>query len=1311
MKILVVEDEQAVVRTLQILLSSYNYAVDIARDGETGLQMADAFDYDLIMLDVILPKLDGISVCQQLRAKGWQKPILLLTGQGEGRQKAIALNAGADDYMVKPFDAEELVARVQALLRRKQLTQSPVLTWGLLSVDPSSQRVAYGTHLLAVTPKEYAILELFLRQPQRALNARAILDHVWSSIESPGEEAVRVHIKELRQKLTAVGAPKDLIQTKYRVGYQLNPQYSNFLAVQVNQQPTAPQIAALSQVNEQLRLALEELRSTQEELLQQNAQLTAAQQTIALERQRYQELFEFAPDAYCVTDMYGVIQEANRAASELFQFASHRLLGKPLVVFIAQPDRQDFYRRLNQLDFEQNWEVTVQPRRGTPFSALVAVTSHRNLQNEVVSLCWSLRDIRLRKAMEQQLQTAHAQLERQVADRTAELVATNQALRQREQFLSSIYDGADQAVFVIEVTEANDFYYSGFNRLAEQLAGDRTQALEDKTPEQAFGDTIGGRFRQNYERCLQAGSSISYEEYVIFENHIIWTLTTLSPLRDQQGRIYRLIGTATDISSRKQLELSLQNSEGKLSRILDSAIAAISSFRVYANRDWEYEYWSAGCERLFGYDLEDYADKSFWMSQVVPDDRDQILMPLFDDFFAERDATVEYRFRRKDGSIRWFSSSYTSRKIAEDCWIVTTVNHDISDRKQAELEARKFISLANNSSELIGMCDMDFKPLYLNAAGQQMMGIEDLQQYGDTLVREFFFPEDQEFIVNEFFPRVLREGQAKVEIRFRHFQTGAALWMIYNVLCIRDQQDHPIALATFSHNITDRKHAEQALRDSEQRLQAILDHSPAIIYLIDLQAQHLLVNCSYAKLLSLTPAEIIGRTIDQLWSAEIAHTWAANHQTVLETGQLLQLEEEISLPDGKHHFLTVKFPLCNALGVPYAICGISTDITEKKQLEMQFYRAQRLESLGTLASGIAHDLNNVLTPIVAISQLLRLKPLNLDARSQEMLEVLEETAKRGARMIKQILTFARGTNGEYSPTQIAPLVQEVINVVQQTFPKSIAIQQTIPESDPWFVLADSTYLHQVLMNLCVNARDAMPDGGTLSLSVAQCFVDQNLAQAELDAKVGNYIVVTVADTGTGIPLEVRDRIFDPFFTTKAPGQGTGLGLATVLGIVRNYGGFLQVFSEVDRGTQVNMYLPILVGVPTSSSQSQALLDGKGELILVVDDDVAVQLSTRSLLETHHYTVLSTNDGIEAIALYAQHQAAIKLVIVDIMMPKMNGISLIQRLKAMNLVVPIIAMSGLPANREAALAAGASIFVSKPYTLNELLNHLRSLIGT
>jgi CheY-like chemotaxis protein len=246
------------------------------------------------------------------------------------------------------------------------------------------------------------------------------------------------------------------------------------------------------------------------------------------------------------------------------------------------------------------------------------------------------------------------------------------------------------------------------------------------------------------------------------------------------------------------------------------------------------------------------------------------------------------------------------------------------------------------------------------------------------------------------------------------------------------------------------------------------------------------------------------------------------------------------------------------------------------------------------------------------------------------------------------------------------------------------------------------------MNLCVNARDAMPDGGILTLSAQNCVIDESAAQKNLDAKAGNYVLVTVSDTGMGIPEQLRDRIFEPFFTTKEFGKGTGLGLSTSLGIVKSYGGFLDIVSEVGTGTQINLYLPMTEGAPIQSEHSQAFRQGNGELILIVDDEQYVQMANQALLESYGYQTLVANDGQEAIALYTEYQSEIKLVLIDLMMPYLDGVAAINSLKQINPQIKIIAMSGLSPKKEAAIAAGADLFLTKPYTLDELLSSIDSL---
>ena len=396
---------------------------------------------------------------------------------------------------------------------------------------------------------------------------------------------------------------------------------------------------------------------------------------------------------------------------------------------------------------------------------------------------------------------------------------------------------------------------------------------------------------------------------------------------------------------------------------------------------------------------------------------------------------------------------------------------------------------------------------------------------------------------------------------------------------------------------------------------------------------------------------------------------------------------------------------------PKLVLVVNTDITEKKQLEAQLLRAQRLEILGTLASGIAHDLNNILTPILAAAQLLPLKFPHADQQAQQLLQILETSAKRGAGVIKQILSFGRGLEGNHTIFQLRHLVKEIRHIVKETFPKSIELDIDIAP-DLWSVFGDATQLHQVLMNLVVNARDAMPHGGTLRICAENLFIDSNYAQMHLEAQVGPYIVVTVADTGTGMPPKIIKRIFEPFFTTKEVG-GTGLGLSTVMGIIKSHGGFVNVYSEVGKGTEFKLYLPVVEGTETLEASDVELPKGHGELIFVVDDEVAIREITKTSLETYKYKVLTASDGIEAIALYAQHKHEISAVLMDIMMPSMDGLAAIRILQKMNPQVKIIALSGLSSNQKMAEAAGSGVkaFLSKPYTAQELLKTINVTLST
>ena len=423
-------------------------------------------------------------------------------------------------------------------------------------------------------------------------------------------------------------------------------------------------------------------------------------------------------------------------------------------------------------------------------------------------------------------------------------------------------------------------------------------------------------------------------------------------------------------------------------------------------------------------------------------------------------------------------------------------------------------------------------------------------------------------------------------------------------------------------------------------------------------------------------------------------------------------EFRISHPNGTR-WITVKSSIFNGEdGKPLRLLGIHLDITEKKQLEAQFLQAQRLESLGALASGIAHDLNNILTPILAAGQLLPITLDTVDQRSQQLIKTLNCSARRGIKLVQQILSFAQDGSSVTSVISLGELLAESNQIVQQTLSQSIDVCLEVP-ADLWVVKGNDTQLHQIFMNLCVNARDAMPMGGTLRISAKNLLIDDPYLLMHDHANRGPHVMVTVADTGTGIAPDIRDRIFEPFFTTKAASQGTGLGLAAVLNIVKNHGGFIDMQTALGEGSQFHVCLPAdpeSVRVPPSSIE---MLRGRQEVILVVDDDPAICKVIQLSLETYGYQALIAHDGLGAIAMLAEHRSLVRCILIDLMMPDMDGQTAIPLLQRLQPEVCVIAMTGaiIPIQPDAAIRElSLDGTLNKPFTTHDLLILLQQVLA-
>lgn len=533
---------------------------------------------------------------------------------------------------------------------------------------------------------------------------------------------------------------------------------------------------------------------------------------------------------------------------------------------------------------------------------------------------------------------------------------------------------------------------------------------------------------------------------------------------------------------------------------------------------------------------------------------------------------------------------------------------------------------------------------------------------------------------------------------------GESGWFILHAVPIT-LPEGAIGVVVTHHQITDRKLAEERVREQA----ALLDEAHDAIVVVDCECRVRYWNKGAERLHGWTATEVVGRSTDEFLYPDVSFLLTAR-ETVLREG-LWQGELRHLTKGGEEVEVQSRWNLVrDEQGNPKSIFCVTTDLTELKEQEARIMRAQRMENIGSLAGGVAHDLNNILSPILMGIEVLKLKLTGAEDRL--FLDTLEATAKRGENIVRQVLSLDRGSTLGEQRVDPKDLVEDLERIVRQTFLQAVQLSVTVLP-DVWRVNGDAAQLHQALLSLCVNARDAMPQGGALTIRVTNIVLDSTeAATRRIQAPPGKYVLFQVADTGPGIPAEIQERIFDPVFTTKS--SGTGLGLPTVASIIKNHHGFIDLHSAVGRGTIFRIYLPALVQAGGSHGPAPApqLARGHGEGVLLVDDEPAIRTVGKQTLETYGYTVIPAADGVEAVALFVQNEEKIDVVVTDLIMPNMDGVALIFALKKLAPKLPIVAATGFAneAQIRTALEAGAERLLSKPYNAETLLNAVRDMLA-
>jgi len=914
--------------------------------------------------------------------------------------------------------------------------------------------------------------------------------------------------------------------------------------------------------------------------------------------------------------------------------------------------------------------------------------------------------------------------------------------------LALVTNRTDNAVFLTNPEGVIEWINEGFTRTTGHLPS-------DAVGKQPGGVLLGALQNVNVTQKIREGvkerKSFAVEMHCSHRRgHRYWLSLSMTPIFNDQRELVNFTGVGIDITARKKAEDEVARIGRRSELLLNAAGDGICGLDI----EGAITFVNHAGAKLTGWAQAELVGKP--VNTILHQLRLNRSPGAQDDLFtgaAFIDGTVQIgdvdEFKAKDGTA--FPVEYTSTPVHEGNNLIgsVVVFRDITDRRESDaLRSRQARQFALRADVAFGLTTGDNLRSFLHRAMQSVvkhldgafarvwtLNVEDnmleleasagIYTHIDGphgripvgtlkvgLIAKTRMPEVSQHLVTD--PDIIDKDWVVRErmvafIGFPLFMEGR----LVGVMSMFSRNKLPADAVELMGCVADtiaqgivRKQAEEKVAEQA----ALLDKSQDAIVVTDLNQRCTYWNKAAERLYGWENLNVYGQNAEPLIFRDRAYFERAKAIT-LQKGEW---HDNACIAHRGEDVLTVESRwtlVSDDAGKPRSLLIINTDVSEQKKIEAQFLRTQRLDSIGTIAGGIAHDLNNVLSPIMMSVEVLKGKLE--DDQSKRMLAILESSARRGAEMVKQVLTFARGVEGERVLLQPRHLLRDLVKMVGETFPKTVQFRSKIAET-LWPVMGDATQLHQVLVNLTVNARDAMPSGGSLTISAENYALETDIQHNGTMILPGFYVLIRVTDTGTGIPPEVLDKVFDPFFTTKEPGKGTGLGLSTVLGIVKSHGGFVQIQTEVGKGTTFQIYIPAQEGMQsqTADNEPRDLPSGNGELLLAVDDEAAVLTMTKETLEAFGYRVLTARDGAEAVATYTAHRDEIRGVLTDMLMPHMDGPATIRVLKRIDPSVRIIAASGLMDSEKVKDATGLEniAFLMKPFTAEKLLTTVHKVLA-
>jgi len=785
-----------------------------------------------------------------------------------------------------------------------------------------------------------------------------------------------------------------------------------------------------------------------------------------------------------------------------------------------------------------------------------------------------------------------------------------------------------------------------------------------------------------------------------------------APIVGGEGKIEGGIGIVEDISERQRAVAALAESEAKYKDLFENANDMIYTQDLHGS----YTSANTGVTRILGYTEQEFVHLDF-RDIVHPD-----YLSVTEENFWKKvrdgiDVTGPYEILvwSKDRTPVWLEILSRLVRRNEEPVGIHGIARDISERKRFEQALKaseeKYRTVLQSSPNPIVVYDQSGLVTYVNPAFEKTFEWDQQELVGKTIN---YVPEEEN-------PQAVRTMNLLYQgIDVPSFDTrrltkkGKILDIQINAALLTDAQGLPAGSVVTLFDITERKLMEKALRSSEEGKRLLIEESPIGIGIIQ-DTKYAYVNPALLKIMGCHELEEL---VDQPFQVFMAHGDGDFIQLIDETrpdGQAHRESYQVKAIRGNGEYvdLSVWPKRSDYLGKP-AIFAFILDVTEENTLKSQLMHAQKMEAIGILAGGVAHDFNNLLQVVLGYAQLL-LTRATPDSREYDSLTKIHSAALRGAKLVKELLTFGRKTEMRPCPLDINHEIREITVLLEGTIPKMISIELMLAE-DPSIVVADPTQVEQILMNLALNAKDAMPDGGKMLIQTENVALEESYCRTHLGARPGNYLMISVSDTGHGMAQEELEHIFEPFYTTKDVGKGTGLGLSMVYGIVKQHSGYISCESQPGAGTTFRVYLPAVEREENRTNRLVWKPDNGGpkggtETILMVDDEDMVLAMGSDSLRQEGYSVLTASNGQDALDIFQEHRDRLALVTLDLIMPEMGGKKCLQELLRIDPRARVLIVSGQADENivRDVMELGASGFVKKPYQLNELLSKMREII--